>query len=386
MNTNPALEGLVADARAVTCEEYAERAGWPLKRQSAYLTGPCPKCGGDDRFSIQTVENKWNCRNCGIGGYDAISLVQHLDARFENMAVKDAFIKVCEVVTGRSAQEAMSREEADRRKAELEAKRRKNEKIAEQKRAEARAAAHRLWKAARPAGHVIAEYLEARKINIEPEQLRMAVRQATALSYYHDGKKRHEGPAMICAIQWANGYFGGVHRTWTDPARPKGKALILSADGKEALDSKKTLGSLGDGAIRLFTPPDARRLVLGEGNETTLTPMAYAFQEQTAYWSGINIGHMAGRAARDERGKIVADQPDMADEKCFRVPDWCEELILLGEDQGSDEKKAAKTRQALARAARRHLRRRPDLIVKIAWPGSDGDFNDLVLGHSEAEQ
>ena len=40
--------------------------------------GPCPKCGGTDRFAINTSKQIWNCRGCQRGG-DVISLVQHLD-------------------------------------------------------------------------------------------------------------------------------------------------------------------------------------------------------------------------------------------------------------------------------------------------------------------
>ena len=41
--------------------------------------GPCPKCGGEDRFSINTKKGVWNCRQCGVGG-DVIKLVEHLDS------------------------------------------------------------------------------------------------------------------------------------------------------------------------------------------------------------------------------------------------------------------------------------------------------------------
>jgi hypothetical protein len=38
----------------------------------------CPKCGGDDRFSINTAKQVFDCRGCGKGG-DVIALVQLLD-------------------------------------------------------------------------------------------------------------------------------------------------------------------------------------------------------------------------------------------------------------------------------------------------------------------
>jgi hypothetical protein len=42
--------------------------------------GPCPLCGGDDRFAINVRKQKWICRGCRMGGSDAISLVQFLYA------------------------------------------------------------------------------------------------------------------------------------------------------------------------------------------------------------------------------------------------------------------------------------------------------------------
>jgi hypothetical protein len=66
-------------ARAVPIEREIERRGIKLRGNGkAERCGPCPKCGGDDRFSINTTEQVFNCRGCGVGG-DVIKLVEHLD-------------------------------------------------------------------------------------------------------------------------------------------------------------------------------------------------------------------------------------------------------------------------------------------------------------------
>ena len=44
----------------------------------AERAGPCPHCGGTDRFSINTKKQVWNCRGCAKGG-DVIALVRHVD-------------------------------------------------------------------------------------------------------------------------------------------------------------------------------------------------------------------------------------------------------------------------------------------------------------------
>jgi RecA-family ATPase len=66
-------------ARAVPIESEIARRGIKLRRQGVEFVGPCPVCGdGDDRFSINTTKQVFNCRRCGKGG-DVIDLVQHLD-------------------------------------------------------------------------------------------------------------------------------------------------------------------------------------------------------------------------------------------------------------------------------------------------------------------
>src|SRR5215831_15195665 len=68
---------LMAQSRAVPIERELERRGIRLRgRVDRY--GPCPVCGGTDRFSVNVKKQVWNCRGCGLGG-DVIALVKHLD-------------------------------------------------------------------------------------------------------------------------------------------------------------------------------------------------------------------------------------------------------------------------------------------------------------------
>jgi phage/plasmid primase-like uncharacterized protein len=65
-------------ARAVPIEDEVARRGVKLRRSGAELVGPCPLCGGTDRFSVHVKKQVFNCRGCAVGG-DVIKLVQHLD-------------------------------------------------------------------------------------------------------------------------------------------------------------------------------------------------------------------------------------------------------------------------------------------------------------------
>jgi hypothetical protein len=78
---------IMAKARAVLIEQELARRGIKLPRQGKELIGPCPRCGGTDRFAVNTIKQVWNCRGCGIGG-DVIELVRHLDDVALGEAVK----------------------------------------------------------------------------------------------------------------------------------------------------------------------------------------------------------------------------------------------------------------------------------------------------------
>jgi DNA primase len=71
----------VERARKSPIELEIARRGIPLRRSGAERIGPCPRCGGEDRFSVKPSEGVWNCRGCKpdtIAG-DIIGLVQWLD-------------------------------------------------------------------------------------------------------------------------------------------------------------------------------------------------------------------------------------------------------------------------------------------------------------------
>ena len=70
---------LIARARDADIVATAERLGVSLKRATATeWVGPCPKCGGRDRFAVNRKQQVWNCRGCAKGGADALSPVMHL--------------------------------------------------------------------------------------------------------------------------------------------------------------------------------------------------------------------------------------------------------------------------------------------------------------------
>src|SRR5262249_21737116 len=87
---NPEREAWIERARRVRIEDEITRRGIKL-RGKIEREGPCPLCNGDDRFSINTKKQVFNCRGCGKGG-DTITFVRHIDGV--------TFDKACEALTG----------------------------------------------------------------------------------------------------------------------------------------------------------------------------------------------------------------------------------------------------------------------------------------------
>jgi putative DNA primase/helicase len=86
MNGAIDFQDLIEQARTVPVEREIERRRIVL-RGRIERCGPCPRCGGRDRFSINVKKQIWNCRGCAVGG-DVITLVQHLDCADFTSAVR----------------------------------------------------------------------------------------------------------------------------------------------------------------------------------------------------------------------------------------------------------------------------------------------------------
>jgi hypothetical protein len=81
-------------ARAIRIEDEIAKRDIRLKGRIDQ-SGPCPVCGGRDRFAIHIRKQKWLCRHCGRGGGDVISLVQFID--------HIGFVEAIELLSGEEA-------------------------------------------------------------------------------------------------------------------------------------------------------------------------------------------------------------------------------------------------------------------------------------------
>lgn len=417
-----ALESLKAEALQTSCAAWAIRARWKLvKAATTELVGPCPVCGGDDRFAINTRTDLWNCRQCGGRGHGVIDLVVFADGV--------SFTRACEIITGRTAEgsslssglrptaEDEARMAALRDKAQAdEAKRIETE---ERHRLQAIKRARRVLEGAVPLirADATTAYLWSRGIGFADlpkgvwEQIRLG--QVDAHPWMEkadrDYRQLYSGPAMIAAVRQPAGTVTAVHQTWLmpDDCGGWGKLSLPPAEDGAERAAKKVLGSKKGGAIRLFTPEAATRMVVGEGIETTLTALAHNFETRTAYWTSVDLGNWAGRAARAADGTALHDEPLLEESAssgeerqlsgsgpagqplsvadCFVVPDWVEEVIFLSDDDDARNHTEAKVVRGLKRALWQRDRRRaadPSLSPLAGWYmpplGGGRDLNDLV--------
>ncbi|OJH46157.1 primase-helicase zinc-binding domain-containing protein [Paracoccus sp. SM22M-07] len=352
-----------------------------LKRAGGELVGPCPGCGGTDRFSINTQKGVMFCRRCDAKG-DQIALVQ-LVMGMEFPAALEWLVGARQELTPAQRAEQARKAAEHRRAREADAARHRQDAIA---------LARKIWSAARPAdGTLVADYLDRRGIRQRPgAQLPRCFRfEPEARLVVPDEQRRgayvsvHEGPAMLSAILDAQGDLTGVHRTWIDLGQPKGKVVAYHpAKAGEMVPSKKVYGSKKGGAIRIFTPRDASVMVMAEGIETTLSAMvAAAIDGRAAYWAGVDLGNMAG-ARKLGPGLKFAGLPDMTDRDAFVPPAWVRRLVFV-QDGDSDPRL---TRAKLLSGLRRAKALRPGLTAAIVHPGEGIDMNDLLMSATDVTQ
>ncbi len=389
------FEQWVAEARGVDLASAAARYGAKLKRSGRELVGPCPACGGRDRFSINESRGVFHCRGAAAGG-DVIAMVQYLGG--------GDFLAACEELTGRPppgreaaetpAERAAREERQARRAAELQAEaKRKAEAEAHFREAERRRA-YDIWRDGAPiAGTPAAAYLAARGI----DELAGVRLRFDACSYWVWSEAQSafiragRFPTMLAAVTSpTSGRFLAIHMTYLDPVEPR-KATIAHPETGEIQPAKKIRGSKRGGVIELVGREAARRLIMGEGIETTLSAREVLRREGrdldgVAFWAGVDLGNIGGppketlphpaglkradRAGRMRTVKIGSAEPDLS-KPGLDLPDRFADVTLLRD--GDSE--PVETDNALRRGATRW--RRPGRRVRLYGAPEGLDLNDV---------
>ena len=250
-------DGRVELAHQVPMADLIDRLAIPsLVRTGGELVGPCPGCGGKDRFGVNLRKGVFLCRRCDAKG-DQIALVQ-LVLGLDFPAALEWLVGPRQELTAAQRAEQQRRADQHRRQREAEAERRRQDAIA---------LARQIWSRAEPATRTpVVDYLARRGIILrEGARVPGCFRfEPSARLVVPDENRRgefvtvHEGPAMLAAISDASGALTGVHRTWIDLRQPKGKVVALHPfKAGEMVASKKVYGSKKGGrsaSTRLAMP------------------------------------------------------------------------------------------------------------------------------------
>lgn len=383
-NRDPDFEAWIQRARAVKIEEVASMAGARLKKAGGELVGPCPRCGGTDRFSVNSKQQVFNCR--GAGGGDGIALVQHVQAL--------EFVAACEFINNEPPPKSDSKappKPVDDRAARERAEDQENERRASAE-AEAKAQKRKAMSAASifESGAPIfgsqgEAYYRARKI-VPTADTATDLRFIPSLEYrgFADQDSDDEVvlgsfPCIIAAMRNVAGEIVGIHRTYLDPRQPV--KLKPPGDASRNL-AKKMFGQKG--LIRLG--PTRPIMAIGEGIETSLSWGLLAFvSEDFCLAAAGDLGNLAGGWTDTiphpslSRRSIPNGLPDLS-RPGMAVPADVKELILLG-DGDSDP---ANTRAHILTAVRRH--RQLGRVVSVHMAPGGKDWNDVLIERSAERQ
>jgi phage/plasmid primase-like uncharacterized protein len=261
-------------AKAAPIEDELARRGIRLRRQGRELVGPCPRCGGRDRFAVNVPKQVWNCRGCDRGG-DVLDLVQHLDGC--------EFLDAVETLSGhRPHGDAIAAREQARERERIN----REEKAGED---------------ARKTADAIRWWNEGATIWNTPAQAYLGSRACAgmfpvdrdAVFRWHPACPFGTGQ-MPCLLALYRNVINdepqGVHRT---PLTVDGKRAI-GPDGEKI--NRQTYGPKKNAAIKLWPVSTVtNRLVVGEGIETVLCAalhIPHRGRALTPAWACMDAGNL----------------------------------------------------------------------------------------------
>jgi phage/plasmid primase-like uncharacterized protein len=309
----------IARARDVRLEDEIAHRGIKLQRIGPEMVGPCPVCGGRDRFGANVRKQIWNCRQCGVGG-DVIKLVQHIDA--------------CDFATAISTLAGSTARPTPKPAPVRHDDRNGDDGDDEQRRLEQ---ADKIWRASSPLGPDAVNYFARRGINIDDVQ-------------EHGGLRYH------AHCPWGAGTTPAIVGRFTTALDNVPRGIW-----RRPLTGEKpmSLGPMAGCVIRLWSDEAVEQgLVIGEGVETTLAAATRIQHKGTLLhpaWATCSAGNI----------------------KHFPVLSGIEALTILVDHDHADDRGRRAGQDAAAACAERWSAAGRE-VIRLTPKIVGADFNDVV--------
>jgi hypothetical protein len=383
----------IDEARGADPLVVAQALGVTLKKAGVEWIGPCPACGGTDRFAINTRKRVFNCR--GSEGGDTIAMVEHICGC--------SFIEAVEQITGGTRPDRSRDEKPEERAARLKRNAERNlgaqQRLESDRKAEAararadEQAVHQVLDRAIPIWGTHAEaYMREGRGLTPSKRLTQDLKFVADLDYWGAGDngsgaviKLATLPALVAIIRDWSGAIIGISQTYLDPVLPK----KWEPTGSPHNSPKKIRGDKRGGMIRLGLLTEV--LALAEGWENALAWHQLGrgdHIEGLSLGAAIDLGNLSGRAlgtvahrwlkGPDGKKKRIANGNPDPSSPGIVIPDGIKAIVILG-DSNSE---ALATTAQVAVATRRFQDH--GLDVTVDWSPWGLDWNQQLLKEAGA--
>lgn len=295
--------------------------------------GPCPFCGGKDRFRFTNHQNRggYICNQCAPNGGDGVAFLM----AWRGCRFKDAVTWLRDYLRLPSSVAPVERESAT---GFIPAG--NPEPISESELTRRYQSMCNVWRKSRAltGGCLGSIYLQSRGVwhGTAPVP---SLRVIANLGYYTGKDKQGDFPALLAAVTALDGRNISIHRTYLNH---DGTSKAPVPEPKKLMQS---LGTISGAAVRLFPAGDV--LGVAEGIETALA--ASMLHGGLPVWACLSTNGV----------------------KSFMVPDTVKELVIFA-DHDNEGIKAAKTLQS---------RYHDTIKTKILTPEQAGsDWADVAKG------
>lgn len=285
--------------------------------------GPCPLCGGRDRFRWDNKQNRgtYFCNSCGAGdGAKLLMGVKNIDFK--------ALLPLLEGVVGSAKYEPASRQRgSDVQLREITA----------------------LWDHAKPVikGDPVDKFLSGRAIDLPRWPANIRYLQSA------DHPSSNQGhPAMLARVDDGKGDLTQLHTTY-----------LTQDGGKADLDPVRRLhwGGFGENAaVRMGQPTRDGDLGIAEGIETAI---AAALIHKVPVWAALSTGLMMK----------------------WRPPEGVKSVFIFGDNDLSYGGQSAAYALAHKLSTERPDNRTPPRVFVMIPPNAGTDWNDVLISQAKEE-